>query len=230
MNHITKTLAGMALGCCMTSGGVHAASIQSLTIEEIGVTSGGLGTSGLANGGGWGNYFSIDGTYMAPPAFFTSNGTDGALIMGTTQANGAFSTGFNWGGSNHFEFNTLKSAPSGTITGGAMTLNLSGLVAEFTLGHTAFPAAPDASTLVTSVSMIDANRYFYTADWTHVFNNDVYDLNTLAVQPSWNGSGAVLHFEGIATMAPVPEAETYIMMLAGLSLVGLMAHRRRKRV
>lgn len=224
MKKITTMLGGVALG--MGASLAQAASIQSMTIEEIGLASGGLGTSGLAGGGGWGNNFSSDGTYMAPPAFFTSDGTDGAIIMGTTQGNGAFSTGFSWGGSNHFEFNTLKAAPSGTITAGAMALDLSGLVAEFTLGHTAFPSPPDAATLVTSVSMIDATHYFYTADWTHVFNNDVYDLNTLAIQQSWNGSGVIMHFEGIATL--VPEAETYAMMLAGLGFVGFIAHRRRR--
>jgi hypothetical protein len=228
MKHITKALAGIALGCCMVSSMVQAASIQSLTIEEIGVASGGLGSSG-ASGGGWGNYFSTPSTFGVPPAFFTSDGIDGALIMGTTQANGAISTGFTWEGS-HFEFNTLNGAPSGSITGGIMSLDLSGLVAEYTSGNTVFPAGPDAGTLVTSVSMIDASHYFYTADWTHIFNNDVYDLNTLAIQPGWNGSGAALHFEGIATLAPVPEAETYAMMLSGLGLVGLMAHRRRKLV
>jgi len=229
MKHITKTLVGIALGCCMASSMAQAASIQSMRIEEIGVASGGLGTSGLANGGGWGNTFSSTGTYLAPPAFFVSDGTDGALVMGTTQANGTISTGFTWGG-NHFDFNTLNGAPSGSITNGVMSLNLSGLVAEFPAGNLAFPASPDASTLVVSVSMIDANHYFYTADWTHVFNNDVYDLNTLAIQSGWNGSGEVIHFEGIATLAPVPEADTYAMMLAGLGLVGFMAHRRRKSI
>lgn len=210
----------LAIGLASTSS--QASVIKSLTIEEIGGASGGLGTSGLANGGGWGNWFASDGTYMAPPAFFISDGTDGALVMGTTQANGAFSSGFNWGGSNHFEFNTLKSAPSGTVTAGSMTLDLSALVAEFTLGHTAFPAPPDPSTLVTSVSMIDATHYFYTADWTHVFSNDVYDLNTLAILPGWNGSGVIMHLEGIAT---VPEPGT--AWLVGTALLGLMGARRR---
>lgn len=228
MKHITRMLVVIALGCNMTSGMAQAASIQSITIEEIGISSGGLGTSALANGGGWGNYFSSPGTFMASPAFFVSDGTDGALIMGTTQTNGAISTGFNWGGSNHFEINTLNGAPNGSITGGAMSLDLSGLVAEFTSGNTAFPFPPDAGTLQTSASMIDANHYFYTADWTHVFNNDVYDLTTLAIKTSWNGSGAVIHLEGIATLAPVPEADTYAMMLVGLGLVSLVAHRRRK--
>ncbi len=216
----------LAIGLYSTSS--HASIIKSMTIEEIGDASGGLGTSGLANGGGWGNWFTGDGTYMAPPAFYTSDGTDGALVMGTTQANGAFSSGFNWGGSNHFEFNTLKSAPSGTVTAGSMTLDLSGLVAEFTLGNVAFPSPADPSTLVTSVSMIDATHYFYTADWTHVFNNDVYDLNTLAILPGWNGSGVIMHFEGIATledMAMVPEPGT--AWLVGVVLLGLLGARHR---
>ena len=228
MKQITA-IGSMLLAVGLVSTSSHASIIKSLTIEEIGVASGGLGTSGLANGGGWGNWFTGDGTYMAPPAFFISDGSDGALVMGTTQANGAFSSGFNWGGSNHFEFNTLKSAPSGTITAGSMTLDLSGLVAEFTLGNTAFPALPDPSTLVTSVSMIDATHYFYTADWTHVFSNDVYDLNTLAVQPGWNGSGVIMHFEGIVTLegiAAVPEPGT--AWLVGAALLGLLVTRHRK--
>lgn len=227
MQHVAKTLAGILLGYCITTNVVQAASIQSMTIQEIGIASGGLGTSALANGGGWGNYFSSPGTFTTPPAFFVSDGADGALLMGTTQANGAISTGFIWGG-NHFDFNTANGAPSGSIAGGVMSLDVSGLVAEFPLGNLAFPTTPDPATLLTHVSMIDANHYFYTADWVHVFNNDVYDLTTLAIQPGWNGSGAVLHLEGIATLAPVPEADTYAMMLAGLSLVGLTAHRRRR--
>ncbi|HEX7972595.1 MAG TPA: hypothetical protein VF501_10405, partial [Thiobacillus sp.] len=61
MNQFTRTLAGVVFACYIVSS-AHAASIQSMTIEEIGVASGGLGTSALANGGGWGNYFSSAGT------------------------------------------------------------------------------------------------------------------------------------------------------------------------
>lgn len=221
MKQISGAMMVIALGC---GNWAQASIIQSLTIEEIGAASNGLGTSGLANDGGWGNYFSRSGAYMAPPAFFVSNGTDGALVMGTTQANGTISTGFIWGG-NHFEFNTLNGAPSGSISSGVMSLNLSGLVAEFTRGNIVFPTPPDASTLVMSVSMIDATHYFYTADWTHIFNNDVYLLDTLAIQPGWNGSGVDLHLEGIATTA-VPEPGT--VWLAGAALIGMLGMRRKK--
>jgi len=222
-------LGGFALGCCMAASVAQAASVQSMTIEEIGGASGGLGTSGLAGGGGWGNWYTDQGTTMAPPAYFLSDGVDGALIMGTIQANGAISTGFIWGG-NHFYVNTLNGAPSGTVIDGAMPLNLSGIVADFSAGNTVFPIAPDAGTLQTSISMIDANHYFYTADWTHVFNNDVYDSNSItnAISPGWNGSSVTLHLEGIATLSLVPEADSYAMMLAGVGLVGVMANRRRR--
>lgn len=228
MNRIAKGWMSLAFGCCLASSMTHASIIKSMTIEEIGVASGGLGTSGLAGGGGWGNHFTGLGEYFAPNAFFTSNGTDGALIMGVTQANNAFSTGFNWGGSNHFEFNTLNGAPSGSIANGVMTLDLSGLVAEFTLGNTVFPAPTHASTLITTIAMIDAHHYFYTADWSHTFNNDVYSLDTQTIMPGWNGAGVTMHFEGIATLATVPEPSTF--WLLGTVAVGLMFTRRRKSI
>ncbi|MEQ1662856.1 MAG: PEP-CTERM sorting domain-containing protein [Thiobacillus sp.] len=225
-NHtsIPRLASALALGLSLLAGSAQAAPILSMTIEEIGVASGGVGTSALAGGGGWGNNFDSSGAFLAADAFFLSDGIDGALLMGTTQSNGAMSTGFIWGGL-HFDFNTLKSAPGASITGGAMMLNLSGLVAEYVAGNLGFPASPDAGTLVTSVSMIDANHYYYTADWIHVFNNDVYLLSNQAIQPGWNGGGVTLHFEGIATTVPEPGT----LWLLGASALGLMLSRRSKR-
>lgn len=227
MFRIKQSTGYFLLGMGLLCSHAHASIIQSMTIEEIGAASSGVGTSGLATGGGWGDWLPAGMNASTSPAFFISDGTDGALIMGTTQANGAISTGFNWGGVNHFEINTLKSAPSGSITGNTLFLDLAGLVAEFPLGNLGFPASPDASSLLTAVAMIDANHFFYTADWEHVFNNDVYDLTTLAIQPGWNRSKVVLHFEGIATLATVPEPGT--LWLLGASALGLMVSRRHKR-
>ena len=44
MKQITRTLVGIALGCCMAGNAAHASIIKSMTIEEIGIASGGLGT------------------------------------------------------------------------------------------------------------------------------------------------------------------------------------------
>jgi hypothetical protein len=48
-----------------------------------------------------------------------------------------------------------------------------------------------------------------------------------------SGFGGVkyaLHLTGTIAAAPVPEASTYGMMMAGLGLVGFMASRRRKSI
>ena len=75
--------------------------------------------------------------------------------------------------------------------------------------------SPDPGSLSTSVIKIDDAHYYYTADWQHLISS-VYSYDDY-----------VFHLEGIATVAAVPEAETYAMMLAGLGLVGFMAKRRR---
>lgn len=214
MKSITRTLAGIALGCCTVGNAAHAVSIQSMTIEEIGVASGGLGTSGYWNGGRVQSFFN-DGTDAYGGTVRSSGSTDGAIIMGTIQGNNAFSVFFADHDSTLTALSTLQGAPSGTIVDGVMSLNLSGFTAQLS-DEQSFNISPDNGTLVTSVSMIDANHYYYTADWQH----GTYNQGNLY----WH-----VHLEGIAT-APVPEAETYAMMLAGLGLVGLMAHRRRKLV
>ncbi|MEQ1662860.1 MAG: PEP-CTERM sorting domain-containing protein [Thiobacillus sp.] len=228
MKTITNVLAGIALSFGMASNAVQAASIHSLTIEEIGIASGGLvGTSELSLGGGWGNWQNQSGVTPAAPAYFTSNGTDGALLMGVSQANGSISQNIVWSGIVG-NINTLNGAPSGSISGGVLNLNLTGLVAEyFAPTNLAFNISPNSGSLVTHVSMIDSSHYYYTADWVHVHNNDVITTTSGLIQTAWNGSTTILHFEGVAT---VPEAETYAMMLAGLGLVGVIANRRRKLV
>jgi hypothetical protein len=94
----------------------------------------------------------------------------------------------------------------------------------------AFSVSPDDNP-ITAVSMIDPEHYYYTADWSHrVTAEEVFSLTTGANEPGFAGWLLVGHLEGVATLAPVPEADTYAMMLAGLGLVGFMAHRRRKSV
>jgi len=230
MKQITVILAGAALSCYITSGLTHAASIQTLTIEEIGVTSAGLGTSAIYADGGFGDWIPSSGVYTPAPAFFVSAGSaDGAMVMGTTQGNGGFTLGASWFGQSVL-LNTLQGVPSGSISQGVMTLDLSGLLAELPDIDLTFKVAPDAGTLLTSVWAIDAARYYYTADWTQFIdgNGDVYHTSSGIWATGWEGSTVAMHLEGIATLAPVPEAETYAMMLAGLGLVGFMARRRRK--
>ena len=69
--------------------------------------------------------------------------------------------------------------------------------------------------------------------WNGVYGS-AYTLDYSATVPLGDASGFggvpyLLHLEGVV-LAPVPEASTYGMMLAGLGLVGAMVARRRKSV
>jgi len=218
---VTKKLIGMALGCCV-SHMAHAANIESLLIGEIGLLSGGLGSSAEQSGGGYLSAYTDFGP-LGSASFVSQGSTDGAILMGTAQGPGDFSAGFLWQGSTAYA-TTLNGAPSGSIAHGTMSLDLSGFTGEW--NGISFSASPDSGTLATAVSHIGNGVYFYTADWTHLVtaSDDVPAL--------YYGITFGLHLEGIAVTnlaAPVPEAETYAMMLAGLGLVGLVAHRRRTR-
>ena len=144
------------------------------------------------------------------------------MLMGSAQGPGDFSTGFLWQGLPAF-LTTLNGAPSGDIINNTMTLDVSGFTGEWR--GVSFSAAPDSGTMATAVSLIGNGVYFFTADWSHLVTAGD------AVPALYYGTTFDLHLEGIAVTnlaAPVPETETYAMMLAGLGLVGFMAHRRRK--
>lgn len=231
MKQITGAIVMIAFGCgSLASNLTQASVIQSMTIEEIGIASAGLGTSAIASGGGWGNWQNQFGNTTTAPAYFIGNGIDGGIKMGSTQTNGSISQNIVWSGILG-NINTLNGAPNGSISGGVMNLDFSGLVAEyFAPINLAFNISPDSDSLITHVAMINASHYYYTADWKHVANNDVINTSNNTIDTGFNGSTTRIHFEGVATLAPIPEAETYAMMLTGLGLIGFMVHRRRKSV
>src|SRR5512143_3610199 len=197
----------MALGCCLLNNMAHASIIRSMTIEEIGVVSGGLGTSAVSNVGG---ELSAAGA-PADSGFVSAGSIDGAILMGQAQGMNAFTPGFTFFGTPAFP-HTLNGAPTGSISGGTMALDLSGWGNGWS--GLEFLLFPDAGTLLTSVSQLDASHYYYTADWSHVI--------TTAETPPFAGVSTRWHLEGIAA---VPEPGT--LWLLGASALGLMVSRRR---
>lgn len=205
MYQLKQFVGYLLLGIGLASAQSHASIIQSMTIEEIGVASGGLGTSAVSNVGG--EFFAAG--IPADSGFVSAGSLDGAVIMGQTQGMNAFTPGFTFFEAPAFP-HTSNGAPTGSITGGTMALDLSGWGAWWNSAE--FILFPDAGTLLTSVSQLDANHYYYTADWSHVMTSGPFP----GISTSW-------HLEGIAT---VPEPGT--LWLLGASALGLMVSRRRK--
>lgn len=220
---IAALLAALAL-----SETTHAADIQSMTIEEIGVASGGLGTSAsgpLPTSGG--EVTLTSGLTVLWGDFISAGSTDGAILMGSTQGNGAFTPEVVWTSLSPGQVNTLYGAPSGTIAGNAMSLNMSGFTGE-ELGLR-LTISPDAGTMQTAVSMIDGQHYYYTADWSHLIGStDVFDTVTNTYFTGWTGSLVTMHLEGIATVSAVPEPEDFALMLSGLGLLGIKLRRAKR--
>lgn len=82
-------------------------------------------------------------------------------------------------------------------------------------------ACPDCFLVVKDGNQSPAQYVFDLGDWD--------GQESLVLSDFWPAQGAISHVAifGSAGLAPVPEAETYAMLLAGLGLVGLAVRRRR---
>lgn len=100
-------------------------------------------------------------------------------------------------------------APSGTVDGSTITMDMSSFFAWWN-GNTFNQGG-------TATGSYDATSGAYSMSWTSVINGGPFDTNT----GYWtlNGNASVL-------AAPIPEPETYLMMLSGLGLLGVIARRR----
>lgn len=157
-----------------------------------------------------------------------AQGTDGIIIGAITTAgsyhfgpsvpadSGAVVDSWDFFGSTGTNFNTVG------ITGSTTALDFSGW-------HVAWNNVPS----------IDMGGGAWGTGFTNgianvVFTGNNYVLDYHATVPSdspnFPGVKYALHLEGSLVAAPVPEASTYGMMLAGLGLVGFMASRRRKSI
>src|SRR3569832_2441786 len=96
MNQFKRCILGLLGAMGMASTPSHAYYVvQSLTIEEIGVASGGLGTSANFALGG---EFNWVGTSISPYGFVSAGSTDGKILLGRRQGAGAGAPGGGGGG------------------------------------------------------------------------------------------------------------------------------------
>ena len=234
---MNTTMTKVALALALTMGATAAHAVAVNTGDTLTIRTATLDGSGyvLATGG---SYFGMDtngkGGITANERVGMSQGTNGIVIGATTTA-GAFHPGVplasdtgavvdSWAffGSTGTNFNTV--GITGSTTAG---LNFSGwnvawnAVSAINMGSGAWGTG-----FVSGVANFS---------WDGVYGS-TYTLDYHATVPAGDPSGFqfvpyALHLEGtVLAAAPVPEASTYGMMLAGLGLVGFAVRRRKSNI
>jgi hypothetical protein len=198
----------------------------------------------------------FDGGGNATTQFALSWGSTGlGIINGTNQT--SFGGAFDFGGAN-FTPNSDDCAggtcvtgnPTGSVVGGNLAANTNaavtaanaagfsidmgdfagffdGVSANFRLNpNGTTPLLGNAILRTSAVGAAGVDKFYYSLDWTSTIQSGTGDVST--GNDSFDGFTADWHIEGIATTAPVPEASTYGMMLAGLGLVGFAVRRRNR--
>lgn len=244
--NFTKTMLALAVGSVgiMSAMSAHAAVVNAgdkLSISTgVGVFDANGNQTNVINGSWFGmDLGPSDSRVQGSEKTALSEGTLG-LIIGTVTTIGA-----NHGGAPtatdtnqltapwFFGDNTgsdwLNVAVTGSTTSG---LDLSGWNVAYN-GVDTIPMGTGAWTPLNAVAAgMAAGPYtngIAKFSWDGIYGN-AYTLDYTATVPTFvAGFGGVrysLHLQGVVT-APIPEASTYGMMLAGLGLVGFMASRRR---
>jgi hypothetical protein len=247
--NFTKTLFALTLG---STAALTATSTLAFTLNNgdiLSITAGVpvLDGTGNVTNVSPGSYFAMDTDSNSKVDGFNkvplSQGTAGIVIGATTTA-GASHAGAPVGGDTGtidapwlFNTNTGTDFVTVGITGSTEAgLDLSGwnvswnAIAAIPMTTGAWQPLNCAVLGCTGTTFTNGIADF---DWSGVYG-DPYTLNYAATVPIGDASGFggtqyYLHFEGTVTAAPVPEAETYILTLAGLGVAGFMASRRKKK-
>lgn len=220
--NLKKTAIAVAITAGMLSSGAQAAIIDTLF---VGGGTFSMGVFTPTPNPITGSSIDIVGAYNAP-------GWDTNTAQSSAAANSIASFDFNNGGTwvNTYTASTATQpgvagggpAPSGTVgtgdtiaNGDAINVDLSSFFANW--NGTDFSQGSASAT--GTVSNVAGNNFDYSLNWTSKISGGSFTGQT----GTWNitGTGSV-----IEVAAPIPEPETYLMMLSGLGLLGVIARRR----
>jgi hypothetical protein len=153
-----------------------------------------------------------------------SQGTTGITIGASNTALGEITAAWPFSGATGYDW------VSTAITGGTGGLNMSGWTVNWNGGNIDMGAGGAWQVLNAASGMPTSGYANSTAifSWDGVYGS-TYTLDYTATVPSGGfiGTQYALHLTGTVAAAPVPEASTYGMMLAGLGLVGFAVRRRK---
>ena len=210
--NFTKTMFALTLG----SVGV----MQSMNAQAWDLYAGDRLTIGS------GSFFGVDldanSTIAATEKTALSQGSTG-IVIGAITAPGEITAPWTFLGQTGYDWAATA------VTGGTGGLNMSGWMvtwngSEIDLGTGAWQVLNASSGMPTSGYANGIGIF----NWSGVYG-DSYTLDYTATPQAgpYIGVQWALHLEG--TAVPVPEASTYVMMLAGLMLVGVAARRKTNR-
>ena len=227
MSHMTRHLIGTAAFFALASV-VHAAPIPSATSSSAGVP---LDTPSLTG-------FQTTGNDMGGAVVtirFADGSTSSAAWVAGGGTAGSASTGI-WSLSlNGDSFNTpwqLKNIDAQTIVGFTFDGLPGKTVFDIVNGDTLSPGSANGNPFgsvdgPTSVTFADG-AYTNQVLIAGTFYGDLYSLLDVQFKGGLRAGGAVTFIADTDSIGlPVPEPETYALMLAGLSLVAFVARRRR---
>lgn len=142
------------------------------------------------------------------------------LTDGTLQGVDTFTKGFNFGGTGLLKPFTTGTGIVADIDNGVLSFSSFSLNALH--GGVDLLLLPDQGPgldpwFVESVTDLGGGNYGVVVDYFAWIDN---------TQNSFYGALTYWRLEGVMATAPVPEAQTYAMLLAGLGLIGFLARRR----
>ena len=213
------TMTKIAAAAVLASTAMSAQAVEVATWNLVDYNNDGLMSDFAffsAPSGSSGNKFGAAITSAPTPA--TGPCADGLcdpIAMNTGAiGNNVFTTGFNFGGTGVFMPNIYGNIAA-DITGGVLTFSALDFGGEF--NGQQFNLAPNGgpgNVTVESLTDLGGGEYGVVVRYISTVQGGSFD----GFQANWR-------LEGV--MAPVPEASTYGMMLAGLGLVGFAVRRRK---
>lgn len=225
--NFTKTIFALAIGSVGIMGAMSATAATLGNGDMLSIVTGdtyyGAATAGTTS------WFAMDSDgnskVVVAEKVAITQGSTGIVIGDSNTALGEI-TG-PWGFFSATGYNFVNTA----VTGGTAGMDLSGWMVnwndqDINMGGGAWQVANTSVAGMTAGTYTNGTAFF---NWSGVYG-DTYTLDYTATVPTGGFAGVqyALHLSGVVTQAaPVPEASTYGMMLAGLGLVGFAVRRRK---